>query len=374
MFTAGTDLGQGLPDFVKNEILEVVRDELSGAVQISLSERLHNEIAEVVKERLFEILGDSVTEIVQNEIRKTVSEEGRGGYAPRRKVRPKYELSVSYANTWKKRRVTEDEDPNELIPEERLDTSRFPWPISYPSEIPATPASSQEVITVDAYATKTHHADLIVGRALPSSCLDPNIRPLVRAKLIPQTFETSHKYSVYTYMPSKYGKVPNRMGELQIPSDEVEFLAQFDASTRQERSAKMAAALKHAASPLSIIDTYTGSSFLDWDIIIGRARPEMCADPSTRPLVRASLTVDEKVVAYMPARYGVDRNKIDGELGVPMRNVEVWREFDAPTELRRRENIKDALVRKREGRVGEGCPGVFTGRGAGEGGSEGVDG
>ncbi|KAF2451106.1 hypothetical protein P171DRAFT_427328 [Karstenula rhodostoma CBS 690.94] len=356
---------KGLPDFVRNEILEVVRDEFSGAVHINLSERLKSEIAETVKESLLGVLDHKMTEIVKNETRKIISEEGLGGYAPRRK----------------RRRVAEEEDVYESISEERLDTSKFPWPVSYPSQIPTTPMAIQDVITVDAYATKNHYSDLIVGRARLTFCLDPKIRPLVRAKLVPQTFETLRRYNVCMFIPSKYSKVPDRTGELQIPHDQVEFLPAFDGTTRQERSSKMAAALNKygpQSSEFTIVDTYTGSGFLDWDIIIGHARPEVCADPAARPLVRASLTTDDKVVAYMPARYGSDRNRIDGELGVAIKDVKVWKEFDAPVESKRREMIKEALVRNRNDRLGKVCPGASTERGTEEvrqgGGTEEVDG
>ncbi|KAF9730982.1 hypothetical protein PMIN06_004567 [Paraphaeosphaeria minitans] len=344
---------KGLPDFVKNEILEVVQDELSGAVHINLSERLHKEIVDIVKESVLEVLGNWTPQIVQNEARGTVSAEGLGGYAPRRK----------------RRRVTEEEDGNAFVPEERLDTSKFPWPISYPSQVPATTLDTQEVITVDAYATKTHYSDLIVGRALPSSCRDPNIRPLVRAQLV---LQNHGNLRIYTYMPSRYGKVPDRTGELQIPTDGVEYLPDFDGSTKQERSFKMAAVLKKnhpdsAEVDFTIIDTYTGSRLLDWDIIVGHARSGICADAAVRPLVRASLTNDDKVTLYMPAKHGVDRTRAGGELLVAIRDVKVRKEFDAPTESRRRDLIKEALVRKSEEILGEGWPGVGTERPAGEG-------
>jgi hypothetical protein len=278
----------------------------------------------------------------------------------------------------KKRRITEDQDSAETIPEDRLDASKFPWPIYCPSEIPATPLDTQDVITVDAYAaSKNFSNDLIVGRARPTCCIDRNIRPLVRATLVTRSHQDPTRSRVYLFMPSAYGKVPDRMGELQIPNDQVEFLPQFTGRSKQERSAKISAALKrHTAedADFSTVDTYTGSSFLDWDVVIGHARPEICADPAVRPLVRASLVSNERVLAYMPARYGVCGSRNEGELLVAIRDVQVWKEFDAPGEHKRREMIREALVRKRGERLEIECMEESAGERQGLDGAEGVDG
>lgn len=275
--------------------------------------------------------------------------------------------NVPCTNITKRKRSMPEDAASESVPEERMDTSKFPWPITYPSDLPSTPNTDQEIITVDAYATNNHYADLIVGRARPNQCLDPNIRPLVRAKLVHQNFNDPTNLRVFTFIPAKYGKVPNRTGELQIPIDGVEYLSAFDGNSKRERSANMLSALKkHDANnddddEFEVIDTYAESSFLDWDVIIGYARPTVCADPAVRPLVRAALTEDDRVVQYMPASYGVDKNRAGGELQVAMRDVKLWREFDAPTESQRRLKIKEALVKKRGVRVGGGCAGVGTG-------------
>jgi hypothetical protein len=76
-----------LPDFVKKEILEVVGNELSSAVQINLSGRLKTEIAETVKESLLEVLDNRIAEIVRAETHRIIDEEGLGISAPKRKVR-----------------------------------------------------------------------------------------------------------------------------------------------------------------------------------------------------------------------------------------------------------------------------------------------
>ena len=75
-----------MPNFVKNEILEVVHDELAGAIQVSLSTRMKSEMAEIIKEGLLEILDDRVTEIARSEARRTINEQGFGCSAPKRKV------------------------------------------------------------------------------------------------------------------------------------------------------------------------------------------------------------------------------------------------------------------------------------------------
>jgi hypothetical protein len=352
-------MDQGLPDFVKKEILEVVQNELSSAIQINLSERVKSEIAETVRESLFEVLDDRMTEIVRDETRRAINEEGLDVSAPKRKVCLAHQCCARCTDCFQKRRITEEQDTNETVPEDRLDASKFPWPIYYPSEIPATPVNTQDVITVDAYNLKQQFPyDIIVGRARATACVDPNIRPLVRATLVTQNHQNPTRSRVYLYIPSAYGKVPDRMGELQIPNDQVEFLPQFTGRSKQERSAKISAALKkHSAegADFTTVDTYTGSSFLDWDIVIGHARPEICADPAVRPLVRATLVSDERALAYMPARFGVCGNRTEGELLVAIRDVQVWREFDVPGEHKRREKIKEALVSKRGERVGMGC-------------------
>lgn len=205
-----------------------------------------------------------------------------------------------------KRRFT-NKAPDELIPGHRLQHINFPWPVSYPSQIPAAPTETQNVITVDTYAaSKLYSTDLIVGRALPGICANPNVRPLVRATLVTHHFTDSSKENVYMYIPAQYSNKPKPTGEVQISCDDVELLPEFDGPSRQKRSAQMIAALKETRECERTVDTYTGSSFMDRDIIIGHAGPEICTDPAVRPLVRASLAADDKVYAYMPARFGVD--------------------------------------------------------------------
>lgn len=81
-----TNMDQVLPDFVKNEILEVVRGELSGAVHISLSDRLRQELSEVVKGSVLEILGDKTSRVVQYGIQRTSGAGDLEDHAPSRKV------------------------------------------------------------------------------------------------------------------------------------------------------------------------------------------------------------------------------------------------------------------------------------------------
>ncbi|KAF1976665.1 hypothetical protein BU23DRAFT_565804 [Bimuria novae-zelandiae CBS 107.79] len=327
---------KGLPGFVKDEVLGIVREELSDAISVNLSERLRKCIEDMVEEK----------------VRKALDEERLDPARPRRK----------------RRRMTyEPNDVNELHPDKPIDYSNFPWPITHPLQIPTTPSTLQDVITVDAYATsKQYSRDLIVGRALPSICVDPSIRPLVRAALVAQN-NSSTSTRVYTYIPSKYGKKPDRIGELQIPLDAVEYIAPFSgAHSKLERSAKIAAVLKQRADAegetasfttlkqrphtrdetFTTVDTYTGTSFLDWDIIIGHAEAEICADPGLRPLVRASLASQDRVHSWIPARHSNDRTRTNGELIISLANVRVWAEFDAPTEMKRREKIRAALMKK----------------------------
>ena len=249
--------------------------------------------------------------------------------------------------------------------------------------------------------------DIIVGRALPSICTHSNIRPLVRATLV-----TLHQGpSIYTFIPARYHKDTTRNGEIQVPLSEVECLRTYLCASESQSKAKIRAALVQTAQErdpqgqerkvrksrsgmsfamtppptmptarqipdapadtYTTIDTYSGSNFETWDIVVGTARPHVCAEPEIRPLVRASLVNGVQVKLYMPARYGVDAVRTKGEIGIPFAGVQVFAEFDASSEGERRRKIRVALVEKHEGKLVEGRRGCNEEYGDGDGCDEG---
>ena len=267
-----------------------------------------------------------------------------------------------------------------LYPEYQVDHSTLPWFIHYPHQIPNVSGLSDEVFTIDAYSnTKFMSRDIVVGRALPDVCAEPNIRPLVRATIV----NLPQGQVMYTYMPSRYGKDPMRNGESQIPVSQVEYLSTFFAPTEEESKAKIKAALteksvgrvpekwekkgkkprgrtqilaypdahEEQAQDYTIVDTYSGSNYLAWDIMVGHARPHVCADPGKRPLVRATLGSRDQVMIFMPARYSNDALRTNGEVQVHLNNVDIYDEFDAPSEVKRRDKIRTALLRKKKDKL-----------------------
>ncbi|KAJ4287729.1 hypothetical protein N0V90_012433 [Kalmusia sp. IMI 367209] len=333
---------KGLPDFVKDEISKAVGEEMSKHAINGRVKRLRSEI--------FSSITDEIHDLDAPQKKRRHSREER------------------YLN-----------DPHPSNPTIQI---RYPWPVYYPSQIPETPVDPEEVMTIDDYSTtKAFSRSLIVGRALPEICTQPNVRPLVRAELAKCSFKsrTPNNTRIYVYMPARYGRNVERTGtgELQIPFSQVEYLAEFNGVNDQELRTNIKTALMqknqdrptevlsvednveeeqghpvtlptpNALEKVETIDTYTGSNYLVWDIIIGRACAHICADPHRRPLARATLTQDGRVCIFIPAKYGNDRLRSQGELAIAIANVEVLAEFAASTDARKRVMIRESLLRKK---------------------------
>jgi hypothetical protein len=119
---------------------------------------------------------------------------------------------------------------------------------------------------------------------------------------------------------------------------------------RKDRGLNFSSGEKEApeVQDFTTVDTYTGSNFETWDVLVGTPQAKFCKDENVRPIVRATLADGGQVRLYMPAAYGVSSKRSKGEIGVPLGGVDVFGEFDAPKEGMRREKIRMALVEKHE--------------------------
>ncbi|KAI4916210.1 hypothetical protein J4E85_010298 [Alternaria conjuncta] len=209
----------------------------------------------------------------------------------------------------------------------------------------ALPVAANEVVTVDD-SSSSHHLDtgVVIGRALPQSCLDPNVRPVVRAVI-------SKVGAVVAYIPAKYSKRSAIKGDIQIAMTHVEYtpeLVKFTFGEERTRAIKTMIEERNAPhntntppdsglSPVSpslpIVPEPTASevSFIIIDdtkhpglrkegVVIGHAKEHWCLTPHKRPAVRAMLNKKNNVIAYVPARHTghTDRN---GEVQIPLKDV-----------------------------------------------------
>jgi len=209
----------------------------------------------------------------------------------------------------------------------------------------ALPVAANEVVTVDD-SSSSYHLDtgVVIGRALPQSCFDPNVRPVVRAVI-------SKVGAVVAYIPAKYSKRSAIKGDIQIAMTHVEYTPELVKFTfGEERTRAIKAMIEERNAPhntgtppdpglstispsLPIIREATASevSFIIIDdtkhpglrkegVVIGHAKEHWCLTPHKRPAVRAMLNKKNSVIAYIPARHTghTDRN---GEIQIPLKDV-----------------------------------------------------
>lgn len=124
----------------------------------------------------------------------------------------------------------------------------------------------------------------------------------------------------------------------------------WEKKSRKDRGLNFSSGEKEApeVQDFTTVDTYTGSNFETWDILVGTPQARFCKDENVRPIVRATLADGGQVRLYMPAVYGVSSKRSKGEIGVPLGGVDVFGEFDAPNESVKREKIRVALVEKHQ--------------------------
>ncbi|KAI4958284.1 hypothetical protein J4E86_003882 [Alternaria arbusti] len=209
----------------------------------------------------------------------------------------------------------------------------------------ALPVAANEVVTVDD-SSSSHHLDtgVVIGRALPQSCLDPNVRPVVRAVI-------SKVGAVVAYIPAKYSKRSAIKGDIQIAMTHVEYtpeLVKFTFGEERTRAIKAMIEERNAphntstppdsgfstaspSPPIVLEATASEVSFIIIDdtkhpglrkegVVIGHAKEHWCLTPHKRPAVRAMLNKKNNVIAYIPARHTghTDRN---GEIQIPLKDV-----------------------------------------------------
>jgi len=259
------------------------------------------------------------------------------------------------------------EDIEDYLEESKKDSSTYTLKSTL-----ALPVAANEVVTVDD-SSSSHHLDtgVVIGRALPQSCFDPNVRPVVRAVI-------SKVGAVVAYIPAKYSKRSAIKGDIQIAMTHVEYIPDLVKFTfGEERTRAIKAMIEERNAPrntstppdsgrstvspsLPIVPEATASevSFIIIDdtkhsglrkegVVIGHAKEHWCLTPHKRPAVRAMLNKKNNVIAYIPARHTghTDRN---GEIQIPLKDVNLSKSLVALPLLRLSEAIRAMIRTKRE--------------------------
>jgi hypothetical protein len=216
--------------------------------------------------------------------------------------------------------------------------------------------SAPEIVTVDdTTSSRLLEIGIVVGRARPHCCRDPNVRPIVRAIL-------NSKGSVYVYMPHKYAKRAGTKGDVQIATKDIEFSKEFAAAISDEQrlmairhqlQAKLA--LKWQSSVLELIHPSTykrkrphrHKTAEDECSIIGRAKPGVCRDPKNPPLVRARVDAKNAVIPFIPGNESLRPHASD-RTTISFENVEWLEHFASMPTASRSKVIREMIAGKVE--------------------------
>jgi hypothetical protein len=211
---------------------------------------------------------------------------------------------------------------------------------------PLLPVDTHEVTTIhDSDSRRLLETGVVIGRALPKCCLDPNIRPVARAVI-------NKVGSLIAYIPGKYSKRNLTKGDAQIAMVDIEFTPELEKyPSGEERSQAIramiekrkapgkrdtttASSLFTISSPLpntpekpapelptSIVDDSQNQRLRNEGIIIGRAKGHCCRIPHMRPVVRAILNSKNVVMAYVPAQH-IKHTRRFGEVQIALEDVD----------------------------------------------------
>jgi hypothetical protein len=258
------------------------------------------------------------------------------------------------------RRFTEDiedipegpsQDPYPPFPEELPGNSLIAEPVLNPSytfkRALALPVATNGVVTVDDSVSRSHlDTGVVIGRALPRSCLDPNVRPVVRAIV--------NKVGVIiAYIPGRYSKRSAIKGDIQIAMTHVEYIPELtEYPFGEERSRAIKTMIEERNGPEKTNDTsnsrlstmtpplptvpernmpevpiittedskYPG--LCKEEIDIGHAKEHWCLNPHKRPIVRARLSKKDSVIAFVPAK-DIKHARTHGEVQIPLNQVDL---------------------------------------------------
>ncbi|KAI4946656.1 hypothetical protein J4E91_007346 [Alternaria rosae] len=207
------------------------------------------------------------------------------------------------------------------------------------------PVAANEVVTVDDSSSSSHLENgVVIGRALPESCLDPNVRPVVRAMI-------SKVGAVVAYIPGKYSKRSTIKGDIQIATTHVEYtpeLAKYPFGEERTQAIKtmieernvprntntpqgprlstVSPSLPNVSEaitpevPIVIMDDTKHQGLRKEGVVIGHAKEHWCLIPHKRPAVRAMLNKKNVIIAYVPARH-TKHTRGHGEIQIPSKDV-----------------------------------------------------
>ena len=233
-----------------------------------------------------------------------------------------------------------------------------------------TPLATNEVVTVDDSCSKRlMDTGVIIGRAFPHCCQDPNVRPVVRAIV-------TKVGAIHAYIPAKYAKrTTNKLG-IQIAMSNIEYTAELDAIAYGEKRTKAIKAMMNEklasdqspptpnthlstvslASTVSpdippvtktfeIIDASQHQRLLERGIIIGSAKEHWCRLSHQCLMVRAMLNSSNAVMAYVPAQYA-NHPRTGREVQIPLHDVDFAKAFAGLPPLSISGAIKEQILIK----------------------------
>jgi hypothetical protein len=257
------------------------------------------------------------------------------------------------------RKFTEDiedilEEPNQNpyppFPEELPSNPLVAEPVLEPTytfkSALALPVATSGVVTIDDSSSRSHLDNgVVIGRALPQSCLDPNVRPVVRAII-------NRVGVIVAYIPGRYSKRSAIKGDIQIAMTHVEYIPELtEYPFGEERSRAIKSMIEERNGPektnatpdsrLSIITpplpiVFEGNiqevpiittedskypGLCKEGIIIGHAKEHWCLNPHKRPTVRARLSKKDSVIAFVPAK-DTKHARTCGEVQIPLNQVD----------------------------------------------------
>jgi hypothetical protein len=201
-----------------------------------------------------------------------------------------------------------------------------------------------EVVTVgDTNTTKYLDTGIIIGRAKPECCHDPNIRPVARAVI-------NSRGALCVYICGDYAKRGFQTELVQIGMEDVEFSEEFaNAPSREKRLMAIRNRLKKISAAQHQPDVTSSSPLADLPpkkaakrgrpshptvferegIVIGHAKPSSSRDPDNPPLVRATLNSVGAIIASISAAHSMTPHLRGGKARFQLGSVVYTEEFAA---------------------------------------------
>jgi hypothetical protein len=297
------------------------------------------------------------------------------------KVCSSHILQVAFADTSQKTLKEEADEDYDMIEEDPYP----PFPTSLPEDDPlfaaptvnrpatakgTIPTPTSGPVTIDDAAShRLCETGIIIGRALPQACHDPNLRPTVRAFI-------NKVGSLVAYIPGIYAKRKVSKGDVQIAMKDVDYTPELAVipfgehrskaikklieASNATHDAQRTSSLDFEAAPDEEPNAVEEHDFITIDdsqhqrlrqegIIIGVAKPHFCRVSHERPVVRAMLNTRNAVIAFIPGKYAKVLNReLTGEVQIPMKDVDYGRQLADLSLSEIVDMVRERLVKKGE--------------------------